>query len=99
MSTFTDLSGNVPLSLLYELPVFQQSRGLYFNGANSGFLIPGIVVSPDLIVVSWFNPSLKNAMQLLDKDHTLSILIYNRQPGIYLQGTTYSSTINLDYGS
>ena len=99
MSIFTDLSGNVRLSLLYTLPVFQPYRGLYFNGVDSGFLIPGIILSPDLAIISWFNPSSQTSMQLLDKSYVLSILIYNSQPGIYLQGTTYSSTINLDYGS
>ena len=99
MSAFTDLSGNVRLSLLYTLPVFQVSRGLYFNGVDSGFLIPGIILSPDLVVVCWFNPSSITSMQLLDKTNLLSILIYNRQPGIFLKGAVYSSTVKLDYGS
>ena len=47
MSNFTDLSGNVKLSILRALPVFQQSRGLYFNGINSGFFMSGLVLSPD----------------------------------------------------
>ena len=99
MSIFTDLSGNVRLSLLYTLPVFQPYRGLYFNGVDSGFLIPGIILSPDLVVVCWFNPSSKYEMQLLNKEYMISILLYNSQPGIYLQGPTYSSSINLNYGN
>ena len=99
MSTFKDLSGNVPLSLYYTLPVFQESRGLYFNGVNSGFLVPNFIFSPDLVVVCWFNPSSQNPMQLFNKESILAIYLDNRQPGIYLLDAAYSSNINLDNGN
>ena len=51
MPTFTDTSGNVQLTPLSSKPVFQQSRGLYFDG-NAAFSIDtGMILSPDNFII------------------------------------------------
>ena len=95
MSNFTDLSGNVKLSIFRALPVFQQSRGLYFNGINSGFFMSGLVLSPDFTWIFWLNLDLVSDMVLIDKPG-LSLDVDSLNPKIYLTGTFWRSNINMD---
>ena len=98
-STFKDSSGNVQLSPFSSLPSFSQSRGLYYDGASTGFSIPGMTLSPDFTVVMWFNPYQTTAMQLLDKWLKLSICMNSMKIGIYLNRVSYYSTITLSNGT
>ena len=100
MQTYTDLSGNVQLSQYPALPVFQQSRGLYFNGVDSGFLVTGMILSPDVTVIFWFNPDQSTGrLTLVTKVSSFGIGIDSMKPFIYLTGLYSNSNLQLSNGT
>ena len=76
MTSYADLSGNVELIASNSMPSFQQSRGFYFSG-NSAFMINSqMVLSPDNIIIFWFNPDQSSEKRvLLDKQFKLTIIL------------------------
>ena len=100
MSTYTDLSGNVRLSAGPILPTFQESRGMYFDGINNAFELPQINLSPDFIIVSWFNPNYSNGRLIIfDKPGVLIIGLTNMYAFFYMEGAEHLSSIVLSGGT
>ena len=98
-STFTDLSGNVKLLSWDSTPLFQQSRGLYFDGTNPGFLIPEMVKSPDNIIIFWFNPNQSSSYLELFYGWYLSIFLSNMVPYFYEFDYIVGGAISLNNGT
>ena len=100
MSTYTDLSGNVRLSAGPTLPSFQESRGMYFDGRNNAFKLPQINLSPDFIIVCWFNPNYNgNYVTIIDKPGILIIGMKTMSPYFYMKGTYFYSSFILSSGT
>ena len=99
-STFTDASGNVQLTPKGSNPVFQQSRGLYFNGYSGFSINSGMTLSPDNFIIFWFNLDQNSAkMVLLDKYVKLTIYTSNMILGIYENGYEHNTDTALNSGT
>ena len=71
-----------------------------FNGVDSGFLVTGIILSPDVTVIFWFNPDQSTGkLALVNKVTGFAIGIDSMTPFIYLTGLYSFSTLQLSNGT
>ena len=99
-STFTDASGNVQLTPKGSNPVFEQSRGFYFNGSSAFLINSEMILSPDNFIILWFNLDQNSAqMVLVNKYAKLTIFKSNMILGIYENGNLYYTDTVLNSGT